>query len=301
MDSFKYSFQSTIRENLGLAVYNTGYQKCYSRHTWGPATRDHYLIHYISAGKGIYTYNGKSHPLGQGDMFLIFPSQIAYYVADNEDPWEYYWVGFNGTEAKRMINLSGFSRESPVLRLPEIVQAKTLLLNIYNSRGNSPAADANMIGYLFLFFSRLIQERDNTRSSYGTRDYLAQALRFIQYNYAGEIGVTEIAAYAGISRSQLYRAFLAYFNISPNEFLQKYRINEACSLLHGRDFTVAEVANSVGFADPLYFSRVFKKIKGITPTEYQNGAIAPADAKPDNSDGFSKKIKGNTYEGEIQS
>lgn len=273
MDSFKHSFKNTSRENLGLAVYNTGYQKCDSRHTWGPASRDHYLIHYISAGKGVYRCAGKTYELSEGDMFLIIPSQIASYTADSNDPWEYYWVGFNGTEALRMINLSGFSREKPFLRLPDIVEVKALLLNIYNSRGNSPDADARMIGYLYLFLGRLISEYGQQRTTYGTRDYLSQALRFIQYNYANEIGVSDIADYVGISRSQLYRAFLSYFNISPNDFLQDYRVNEACSLLRAGSFTVAEVAGSVGFTDPLYFSRVFKKRKGITPTEYRANSL----------------------------
>lgn len=267
MDSFKHSFRSTMRENLGLAVYNTGYQKCERHHTWGPATRDHFLIHYISSGKGVFRASDRTYALAQGDMFLIFPSQIVSYIADDCDPWEYYWVGFNGTEANRLVNLSGLSRENPLLRLPEVGEVKMLLLNIYNSSGNTPAADASMIGYLYLFLSRLIQEHGSA-PSYGTRDYLAQALRFIQHNYASGIGVTEIAGYVGISRSQLYRAFISCFNISPNSFLRKYRINEACSLLHSGAYTVAEIANSVGFADPLYFSRVFKKIKGVTPSDY---------------------------------
>ncbi len=266
---FKYSFTDTLRENLGLAVYNTGYQKCGPHHAWGPATRDRYLIHYVTSGKGTYTCGGKTHAITAGDMFLIFPSQVVSYAADEKEPWEYYWVGFHGTEAKRMIHLAGFQKEAPVLRLPEGNDIRSLLLRIYESRGNTPAADAAMIGYLYLFLSRLIQENEAERRDYGTRDYLAQALRFIQYNYEGDIGVSDIADYAGISRSQLYRAFISFYNISPNEFLQKYRINEACSLLRNGKFTVTEVAGSVGYADPLYFSRVFKKVKGLTPTDYQ--------------------------------
>jgi hypothetical protein len=137
MDSFKFTFRSTNLENLGLAVYNTGYQKCDSQHKWGPATRDHYLIHYISAGKGVFKYGGTSYSLSTGDMFLIFPGQISSYEADSGDPWEYYWVGFNGTEAQRLINLSGFSKENPVLKLDNTSQIKELLLSIYNSSGNT--------------------------------------------------------------------------------------------------------------------------------------------------------------------
>lgn len=62
---------------------------------------------------------------------------------------------------------------------------------------------------------------------------------------------------------------MASFGLSPHDYLQKYRINEACSLLRRRDFTVAEVAGSVGFSDPLYFSRIFKKLKGLSPSDYQ--------------------------------
>jgi AraC-like DNA-binding protein len=277
MDSFKHSFRSTTLENLGLAVYNAGYQKCSSNHTWGPATRDHFLIHYVSSGKGNFHSGGQSYSLTTGDMFLIFPGKISSYSADSGDPWEYYWVGFNGTEAQRLVNLSGFSKDKPILRVPEDYQVKPLLLNIYNGSGNTPDADAEMTGYLYLFLSRLIHANEQKRSSFGLRDYLAQALRFIQYNYAGEIGVSDIAAYVGISRSQLYRAFISFFSISPIEFLQKYRINEACSLLRDGLLTVSEVAGSVGFDDPLYFSRVFKKYKGMTPTDYQKSAANSAE------------------------
>ncbi len=49
---FKHSFKATLRENMGLSVYNCGYQKCEPLYSWGPAVRDHYLIHYIASGNG---------------------------------------------------------------------------------------------------------------------------------------------------------------------------------------------------------------------------------------------------------
>ncbi len=271
MGGFKYSYKDTLKENLGLAVYNTGYQKCDGPYTWGPALRDHYLVHYVSAGRGIYTDGGRTQRLEQGDMFLIYPSRVVSYTADREEPWEYYWVGFNGTEAQRLLNLTGFSPESPVLRFPGM-NMERYLLHIYESRGNTPAADAEMAGYLYLFLGRLIREAGEKSKTLRTQDYLEQALRFIQHNYAGDIAVQDIADYAGVSRSQLYRAFQVRFGVSPHEFLLKYRIGEACSLLRGRSMTVAEVAGSVGFGDPLYFSRAFRKLKGRTPTAYRKEA-----------------------------
>lgn len=126
-----------------------------------------------------------------------------------------------------------------------------------------------MAGYLYLFLAELMRTTGGNERYTDVQDYLTQALRYIQYNYAGSIQVSHIASYVGISRSQLYRAFMEKFELSPHAFLKRYRINEACTLLNRSGITVGEVANSVGFSDPLYFSRVFKEVKGMTPSAYQ--------------------------------
>ena len=91
----------------------------------------------------------------------------------------------------------------------------------------------------------------------------------VTQNYGGDISVSDIADFVGVSRSQLYRAFQTEFQMSPHAYLQNYRISEACTLLRRGTLTVAQVAGSVGFNDPLYFSRVFRRQKGCTPTAYQ--------------------------------
>lgn len=157
MEDVKHSFKNTLKENLALAVYNTGYQKCAPGYTWGPALRDHYLLHYIESGEGWYTGGGKTYHLTKGDLFAVFPSQVVCYVADHLDPWEYYWVGFNGTEARRMVQMTGFTHDRPVLRPSSPEDCKSLLLRIYESSGNTPAADACMAGYLYLFLGHLMK------------------------------------------------------------------------------------------------------------------------------------------------
>lgn len=267
-ERYSFKFKDTLKENAGLSVYNTGYEKCDSAHSWGPALRDHYLIHYVSAGKGNFMCNKQSYDLQAGNLFLISPGQLASYRADPLDPWEYCWVGFNGTDARRLVTMAGFSKAQPVLKYddPELVAR---LMRITQVSGNTPTHDAEMAGCLYLFLAQLISLNDRRSSTDTHQEYVANALRFIQYNYANDIGVNDIAHYVGISRSQLYRAFLQSFDISPHNYLQKYRINEACSLLRSKKISIAEVAGSVGFNDPLYFSRVFKTIKACTPSEYQ--------------------------------
>lgn len=265
----RYSFKDTLKENAGLSVYNTGYEKCDSNYTWGPALRDHYLIHYVSAGRGIYVCDDCRYTLQRGDIFLISPGKLVSYRADSVDPWEYCWVGFNGTDARRLVTMAGFSPEAPIIHSKDPKTTSRLLMNIAQASGNAAADDTQMVGCLYLFLSHLIRMNEQKTVGNPHQEYVANALRFIQYNYAEDISIDDIARYAGISRSQLYRAFLNDFGISPHAYLQRYRINEACSLLRNPNFSIAEVASSVGFDDPLYFSRVFKSIKQTPPSVYQ--------------------------------
>lgn len=268
--TFKHSYKNTLRENLSLTVYNTGYQKCERENSWGPAVRDHYLIHYIESGKGRFTCGDTPYLLGEGDLFCIFPGQIASYIADDEQPWEYFWVGFNGTEAKRLMELTDFSKQTPVLHHKKDERLKQLLLDIYQHSGGQPLNDCQMAGSLYLFLAELIQIRESSHPVIQRHysSYLEGGMRYIQYNYSDNISVEDIAQYVGISRSHLYRIFRENTGLSPNEYLSNYRINEACSLLRKGKLSINQVASSVGYTDALYFSRVFRKLKGVSPSQY---------------------------------
>ncbi len=269
MKDFKYSFKSNVRENLGLTVYNSGIQQCPPMYCWGPAIRDHFLIHYIMSGEGTFTVDTRTYKLRAGQFFIIYPSQAVSYYADEYDPWEYAWVGFNGIEAERLLQMTDFSRENPIISYNDNTKLREHLLDIYNSSGSAAFNESKMTGYLYLFLSSLISMSETSkRSSYGNPAYIEKALRFIQYNYSNDISVEDIATSVGLSRSHLHRIFVQNLSVSPNEFLTKFRINKACSLLKNSELSINSIANSVGFSDPLYFSRVFKKVKGTPPSQY---------------------------------
>lgn len=266
---YKHSFKTQSAENLSLAVYNSGIEQCKPLWGWGPAMRDHFLIHYVVQGKGTLTRKNESFPVYGGQAFIVFPSEIVSYVADEADPWIYYWVGFNGIEAEHLVGLTDFSKINPVIDLSGEEGLVELLLNIYNARGNRMEQEAEMTGYLFIFLSRLIKIARKTAplQSDGFA-YIQKALRFIQYNYSESLSIDRVATHVGISRSHLYRIFMAHLKVSPNEYISQFRMKVACSLLRKPDLSVGEIASSVGISDPLYFSRLFKKHKGISPSKY---------------------------------
>lgn len=232
-DEFKHSFKMPFHDNLGLAVYSSGIQKCAPSHFWGPAVRDHYLIHYIVSGCGVFDDGHQKYTLRAGDGFLFIPNHIVSYIADDTDPWEYCWVGFNGTDAQRLIIQTGLSEENPVFHYENVEVLKGLLIDIYNSTGSRYCDEAYMLSGLLKFLAVLMETfGENTPLHQNGYEYVKKSIRFIEYNYSRcDMDINDIASNAGISRSHLYRLFMQHISMPPNEYLTRYRIDKAANLL----------------------------------------------------------------------
>lgn len=269
-NTYKQSFKQNYTDNVEISIYNCGLQSCEAGYTWGPGARDHYLIHLITAGKGTYILNGKVYELGPGDIFLAKPNQLISYTADREDPWEYHWGGLQ----RRLCKPSGTAASLPgghaCASLQDPEKIKKTLLNIYFSRGLESEKRGLMVGHLYLFIAELMQEALDAEphSASSSSQYVINAIKYIQFNYFHDVSIDDIAKAVGVSRSHLYRVFMANVGQSPIDYLTSYRISEACYLLKNSQLSIAEIAVSVGFFDQFYFSRVFKKTKGVPPSRY---------------------------------
>ena len=271
-DSYKHSYKTG--ENLlnSLSVYNVGYQKCEPDYQWGPGVRDHYCIHHILSGSGVYTTGKVSVRLGAGDTFILFPGTELQYQADREEPWEYCWAGFMGADAASIIRNTDFSRDVPYIpggKIPE-EEIRSGMEQIYLSKGNTYESAVAMAGKLYSLlavFMHYAERSEPEKDAHVT--YVEKALTYIETNYSYPVTVEGIAYYVGISRSHLFRSFQHYMNRSPKEYLTEYRIKQACHLLRETDLSVSAIAYSVGFENNLYFSRAFRKQKGLSPSEYR--------------------------------
>ena len=94
-----YVLQVRERQFSDLYLCFCGYAQCRPRHSFGPAVRPNYIIHYILRGKGSYSVGGTRFELEAGQGFLIEPGVQTFYQADQEEPWTYLWVGFDGERA----------------------------------------------------------------------------------------------------------------------------------------------------------------------------------------------------------
>lgn len=271
-ETYKYSYKVGESLMTSLSVFNVGYQRCAPCYQWGPGIRNHYCIHHIISGKGYYTVAGYTYSLEAGDTFILYPNTEVKYYADGDKPWEYAWVGFMGTDAASIIRATDFTKEHPYIEdgvLPR-KGVRSLLNRIYEVKGNSHEAAVAMTGALYTLLALFMQYCEHKETVKDVQlAYVERAKDFISTSYSYPITVEDVAAYVGISRSHLYRSFQAFQQQSPKEYLSCFRIKQACRLLKETGLSVSTVAYSVGFENNLYFSKAFKKLMLLSPTQYR--------------------------------
>lgn len=121
---------------------------------------------------------------------------------------------------------------------------------------------------IFLLTQRARQDRVPTVNTY-LQEEVDRARRYFNEHYNEDINIEEYAQSRGMSVSWFLRNFKQITETSPMQYILSIRINNAVSLLETTDYNVTEISTIIGYENPLYFSRIFKKQKGVSPTEYR--------------------------------
>lgn len=264
------------REGLDLIVYHCGMEKCKPSHSFGPAVRDNFLIHYILDGRGTFYADGNCYKIGKGQGFLICPNVITYYEADFEDPWTYTWVGFSGVKAQTYLDYAGLNRSNPIFTYEDTDLLGSLFEEMRNAVYMKRGGDIRLQGLLSIFLSELIERfgRCDTEDTSYKDSYIKKTLKYIEANYAGEIRVSYIADYIGLNRNYFSSIIKKELGLTLQEYIMRFRMNKACELLKSSEFTISEISRSVGYNDPLGFSKIFKRLIGCPPKEYRSRILS---------------------------
>ena len=262
---------------VDLGMYQFGKEDCDPAHSFGPAIRNHFLFHYILSGKGTFIWQNArgtqfTTPLKAGQGFLISPRQITTYIADDENPWEYCWVEFDGLRAKEVLEVTGLSVNHPIYKpvhreFEKIMRSE--MLYIVRNKKESPY---HLIGHLYILIDALARSVSEYRQpTDNVKDfYIKEALAFIENHYMNDISVEDIAESSGLNRSYFGKIFRESVGKTPQEFLISYRMIKAAELLRLTKYSVNEIGNAVGYPNQLHFSRAFKNVYGVSPRNWRN-------------------------------
>lgn len=229
-----------------------GYESCEKSHSFGPAVRTHWLIHFVVSGFGTYRISNREYKVGPGEMFVIPPYEETIYTADCENPWSYIWIGFT-------CGMPLPVKLSDTIRCPKA-------LEIFNSMKKcgelKSGRSAFLCARLWDLFALL------SGSEGGDEDYVEKALSCIHSEYMNPITVEQIAERLNLDRSYLSVIFKKRTGLSPKQYLVNYRLSVAASLLTEKCRSVSVTACSVGYSDIYNFSKMFKRRYGMSPIKY---------------------------------
>ncbi len=266
-----YKLEFAGEKTGSLYVNCCGCSKTEPLHSFGPALKPHYLIHYVLSGKGKLSIGETVYPLEAGYGFLITPEELAFYQSDEENPWTYVWVGFSGTSAEEYVKSIGLSVTHPVFKSDRSDELYQIVRDMMEHNTFGIADDLRRNGQLGIFLSIIAEGVPVTEKNESDRAniYVRKAVEFIQGNYCNPIKVTDVADYVCINRSYLYTLFQNSLGISPQQFLMTFRIAKATELLQLTTLSVESVALSCGYQDPIVFTKAFRQMKKMSPSAYR--------------------------------
>ena len=262
---------------VDLSLYQYGMEQCPPAYSFGPATRNHYLFHYVLSGTGRLIANdskGISHEyqIRSGEGFMIFPRQINTYIADPKLPWEYIWIEFDGMRAREIIETAGLSPDHPVYHAAYKDLRENMKDEMIYIAEHHDATPFHLMGHLYLFIDYLSRSSSSQITASGrVRDfYIKEALNYIEQNFQNDISVENIASFCGLNRTYFGRIFKETVGKSPQQFLLSYRMAKAAELLKLTELSISDIGNAVGYPNQLHFSRAFKNVYGVSPREWRN-------------------------------
>ncbi len=263
--------ESKFRE---LYVCFCGYARCEPLHSYGPAMRSHYLLHYIVDGKGTYQTGERKFQLEAGEGFLIEPNSLVYYQADGKEPWSYLWIGFSGKRAEEYLEDLGLNSRQLTFRSQKGQELKRLVLEMMGCSDGSVTSRFRQQSLLYGFFSILSENA-------------------VDRGYSSNIKVADIAGHLCVDRSYLYKLFKNTLDMSPQEFLTEVRLSRAKELLSATKLSVEQVALSCGYRDTLVFSKAFKRSTGMAPKEYRREHWKPGKMDPGENEEILRELLEN--------
>ena len=237
-----------------------------------PTGRTDYQLLYVAAGKAHFLLGGRDEALTAGQMILYRPSEPQIYWYCAEDHPEVFWVHFTGSEVDSMLQHYRFSQSDSVFfagALPDYKRIfRQMIQELQLSRPFCEDTLAFTLQQLFVLISR--QQIQDGSAAAAMQPELDNAVAYFSEHYNHKIRIEEYAERLHLSTAWFIHVFKQHTGVTPMQYLLSLRISNSLGLLEQTGYTITEIAAKVGYDNPLYFSRLFKKQMGISPLQYRN-------------------------------
>ena len=234
-------------------------------------TPEHIFIACL-AGAGRCWIRKTRWDLTEGHAIVLPPHIHHRYQADETRPWTIFWIHFVGSEAQDYCQAMNVSAGQPRFWIADLPQITAAFEEVYsyvlggftdNDLLGLSTATARLFG-LCRYFQRSPDARRRE-----TEERVVAAIRFMQQNVSRTLQLRECADRARWSSPHFNMVFKRHVNIPPMKFFARLKTTRACELLKTTDLTVREIAAQLGFEDPFYFSRFFRRHQNISPSRYR--------------------------------
>lgn len=240
--------------------------------THRPRGRLDFQILYIASGKAHFFFDGVETIVSAGHMVIYRPKEEQKYYYYGVDQTEVYWVHFTGRDVKKLLHRYGIEDHVHVIHTGTALEYKYLFLQMIQElklcKADYEDLLVNHLHHLLIRIHRTLLTEPYSKSRTHAKDF-DEAVQYFHKNYHTEININEYAATHHMSVSWFIRGFKEYTDSTPTQYILSLRISNAQILLETTDYNITEIAEIVGYENPLYFSRLFKKQVGVSPSDFR--------------------------------
>ena len=231
-----------------------------------------YILIYCVDGEGWIKVDGKHHVISKNQLFIINEKTPCSYGANPENPWTNYWIHFNGENAalySPIVNSVVDVAPADNSRLEErLLLFEEMLQNISDYFVFEKVVYANICLKQFLTSIKYLDVYRSINKETGS-GLLEKVISFMKNNLKRNIRIDDIAERFNCSTSNIYKLFKTNLDSAPLDFFIHLKMEKACRILTHTNYKVKDIGRKLGYEDQYYFSRVFSKHMGLSPTRYR--------------------------------
>ena len=260
-----------------VIINSCGTYRLYTRPklpTYRPRGRLDFQLLYIAGGRAHFHLDGREEIVTAGHMVLFRPREVQKYEYYGTDQTEVYWVHFTGSNVTNILRHYGIPRDRKVFYCGYSLEYQKLFRHMIHElqmcRENHEEMLAILLRQIFILIQRKLGERgEPARDNHTLAREIDAAVIYFNEHYNKDLNIEEYAGSRHMSTSWFIRNFKKYMGVTPMQYVLSLRMSNAESLLEMTDYNVTEISSIVGYENPLYFSRMFKKQRGLSPSEYR--------------------------------